>query len=250
MRRSGVAVSLPPSGERLVALLALRRQAQELDAVARAVWPGTAASPRRRLLETLLARMPDAVAEGIDVDGERVVLDGAWEVDLDRALEAARRLYLDPRPVGADLLVFRLDLLPGWSAPWLDEVQARYRRVRMSVLRRLGPHQLESGEVDDAVDIALELVAEDPYSEEAQLLLARALVARGDVALARRLLDRFRHRHLHEIGAEPSPRFRSFVARIEHPTHDGAAAAPIRPPVAPVAGGRAPARGGSDAPRR
>lgn len=221
VRHAGGRVELPPAGERLVALLALRRYAQAREVVARAVWPATTPSPGGRLLDALLVRLPTPVREGIDVapDGS-LVLRGPWDVDLDRALDAARRLHVDPTPVGADLVVFRLDLLPGWCAPWLDDVQDRYRRLRMSVLRRLGHHQLAAGEVDDAADIALELVADDPCADDAQLLLVRALVARGDVALARRTLDRFRRRLRHELGAEPSPEIRRLGALLEHPARD------------------------------
>ncbi|QGG95022.1 AfsR/SARP family transcriptional regulator [Actinomarinicola tropica] len=222
VRAGGVRVDLPAAGERLVALLALRRGPQTRDVVARAVWPATTPSPGARLLDTLLGRLSDQVRQGIDVDPHgSLSLGSGWDVDLDQALDAARRLHVDPTPVGADLVVFRLDLLPGWFEPWLDEVQARYRRLRMSVLRRVGRHQLDVGDVDDAADIALELLADDPCNEEAQLLLVEALLARGDHALARRTLDRFRRRLRYELGVEPTAGMRAAIARAEHPARGG-----------------------------
>lgn len=226
VRAEGDTVELPRAGRRLVALLALRRQAQRRAVVAAALWPHAERVRAQRQLAALLGGLPDSVAAHVEVDTDgSVALSRGCVLDLDEALDAARRLHRDPRPVGPDLIVFRFDLLPGWFEPWLTDLQERYHLLRISVLRRLGRHQLEVGSVDDALDIARELVDDDPRREDAQLLLVDALVARGDLALARHHVEVFRRRTRAELGVEPAARWRDVAARIEHPATLGSASA-------------------------
>ena len=209
---------LPRPAERMLAFLALRRQPQTRCAVAAAVWHGTPTARALARLDALCGELPAPVRERISVRGDgRLALDERWSVDLDDALDAARRLHEDPEPRGSDVVLLRLELLPSWYDPWLHDVQDRYHRLRLAVLQRIGRHLLDAGDCDGAVDIALELVAEDELREDAHHLLVAGLASRGDLGQARRSFDRFRARLRRDLGVDPSPRMLELVARLQHP---------------------------------
>ena len=218
VRIGGTSIPLTHDAQRLVALLALRRRPQSRLDVIRAVWPCRTTSRGVRDLRALHDGLPAPVRTHIDVadDGSWSLAEG-WSIDLDEALRASRRLHADPRPDGADLLTFRLALLPGWTDAWLSELQERYRRLRLSVLQRVGHHLLSAHETRHALDIARDIVAEDGLREDGQHLLIAALAQSGRHDLAHQQYVRYRARLRHEWGVAPSPHLRELVSRAHHP---------------------------------
>jgi SARP family transcriptional regulator, regulator of embCAB operon len=220
LRLGGPSVPLTRDAQRLVALLALRRQDQSRDEVIRAIWPCRTTGRGARDLGRLFGTLPDEVRHRITVDDDgRFGLDERWSVDLDGALDAARRLHREPHPQGPDLLVFRLELLPDWNDEWLTDLQDRYRRLRVSVLQRVCRHLLKSHETRAAIDVARELVDRDGLSEDSQHLYIAALAQAGRHDLAHQQFVRFRSRLRHEWGVAPSPELCGLVSRAQHPAH-------------------------------
>jgi SARP family transcriptional regulator, regulator of embCAB operon len=219
VRIGGRSIPLSHDAQHLVALLALRRRASTRIEVLRAIWPCRTASRGIRDLRALYDALPDLVRDRIVVsDDGSWSLDDTWSVDLDDALEASRRLHVDPRPDGADLLMFRLSLLPGWTDDWLSDLQERYRRMRLSVLQRVGHHLLATRQTRLALEIAHDIVAEDGLREDGQHLLIAALAQSGRHDLAHQQFVRYRARLRHEWGVAPSPQLRELVSRAQHPS--------------------------------
>lgn len=218
VRISGRSIPLAHDAQRLVAFLALRRRPQTQTEMIRALWPCRTSSRGLRDLGALVASLPDAVRRGLLIDDdERCSLDDGWTIDLDAALEASRRLHEDPRPRGSDLSLFRLALLPEWSDEWLVDLQERYRRLRLSVMQRMGAHLLETHHTRSATEVARAMVAEDPIREDAQHLLIAALAQSGRHDLAHQQFVQFRARLRHEWGVAPSPQLHELVSRVHHP---------------------------------
>lgn len=219
VRIGGRSMPVTHDAQRLVAFLTLRRRSQSRMEVIRAIWPCRTASRGVRDLRALFDALPQPIRDRVEIDddGAFSILEG-WTVDLDAALVASRRLHIDPRPDGADLLLFRLPLLPGWDDEWLSDMQERYRRLRLSVLQRMGHHLLASGRTKAALDVAHEIVAEDGMREDGQHLLIGALAQSGRHDLAQQQYVRYRARLRHEWGVAPSPHLRELVSRAQHPS--------------------------------
>ena len=215
-------VDLGRGAQRLLALLALRRHPQPRTAVAHALWPEASASRGVIRLAQAIRQLPEQLRGGVLVDADgRIGLDPMWTIDLDDALDAARRIHAGGPPVDLDLIVFRLDLLPGWFDRWLVDVQERYRRLRLSVLTRLARHHLAGGDAHTVVGIARELVEEDPLREDYQHLLVAGLARAGDPVEALEQYHRFRARLRLEWGAAPSGELVAAVSRTLHPSAAG-----------------------------
>ncbi len=218
VRIGGHSMPLTHDAQRLVALLALRRRPLARLDVIRAVWPCRTASRGVRDLRALYDALPDQIRTRVEVDEDGAwSLAEGWTIDLDAALVASRRLHGDPRPDGIDLLMFRLGLLPGWDEEWLGDLQERYRRLRLSVLQRVGHHLLATHQTRLALELAHDIVAEDGLREDGQHLLIASLAQSGRHDLAHQQYVRYRARLRHEWGVAPSPQLRALVSRVQHP---------------------------------
>ena len=217
VRVGGRSIPLTHDAQRFVALLALRRRSVARIEVIRSIWPCRTASRGVRDLGALHASLPAAVRAGIDLDGDGFALAPGWVFDLDGALEASRRLHVNARPQGTDLLTFRLALLPDWTDEWIVDLQDRYERLRLSVLQRMGHHLLAMHETRAAMEVARALVEHDDLREDGQHLLIAALAQSGRHDLAHQQFVRFRARLRHEWGVAPSPRLHELVSRAQHP---------------------------------
>ncbi len=216
---AGRTVELDHDAERLVALLALRRRRVARGEVIRALWPCRTTARAVRDLRHLYDRLPDEVRRRVDVDEDGTLgLVGEWTVDLDLALAASRRLHRDPGADAADIVTFGHGLLPDWDDEWLSELQDRYRRLRLSVLQRVGHHLLATGRLRGAVELGRMIVSEDGMREDGQHLLIAALARSGRHDLAHQQYVRYRARLRHEWGVAPSPQLHALIARAHHPS--------------------------------
>ena len=138
----------------------------------------------------------DAAGSGTDVARARALLataTGADPADACRLLGEARSLWR-----GVALAEFD-DVGP------LAALAVTLHALRDSVERAYATAAIDAGAADEAVEVASTLVAADPLSEAAVLILMRALDAAGRAADALRAGHDHRHRLLTETGLEPSP---------------------------------------------
>ena len=138
----------------------------------------------------------DAAGSGTDVARARALLATATGADA----ADARRLLADARSLWRGVALAEFDDV----AP-LAALAVNLNALRDSVERAYASAAIDAGAADEAVEIAATLVAADPLSEVAVLILMRALDAAGRAADALRAGHDHRHRLVTDTGLEPSP---------------------------------------------
>lgn len=201
--RSGQVAELPESSRRLVAFLGLAERPCQPTLVAAALWPDR---PEHRALANLRqARWKLTSYAGDDVVqscGGVLSLSCAVRTDLDELSALGRMIAVRPDAL-PDLRcasAFLLELLPGWYEDWIiierERIRQIHRRYAEAAIREL----LSRGCTTDALDLALRLVADDPFQESAQRVLLTVYCAEGNFAEACRHLQRFNNMLLQELG--------------------------------------------------
>jgi DNA-binding SARP family transcriptional activator len=201
----------------LFALLVLeRRRTLSRQALADALWPGTAPRSQDGSIRALLTGVrrvfgPESIAgrdsvqlvlpDGATVDVEQV---SAALADAEAALargdhDAACVAARTAAALSSD------ELLAGLSAPWIDDRRAELEELSLRALEVEGLAALAAGRPQVAERAARRLVERAPFREPAYELLMQALAAQGNVAEATLAYDRLRTLLREALGTSPSP---------------------------------------------
>lgn len=97
------------------------------------------------------------------------------------------------------------EYLTGLYSDWALRRRERLRRLYALCLQRLAESEVRLNRYDDAAQHWLQLVAMDPYNEEAQRGLMAFYVRRGEVAKAAEHYLRYAKLLRDELGVEPGP---------------------------------------------
>lgn len=229
----GVPVELTAGGDRLVALLACRRDVLPRHVVAGLLWPDVSDGRAQANLRSALYRLPEQCRRGLVVSSaRRVGLASGVQVDLAAAVAAAERL-VNGAAVPADLagggmvrglLVF--DVLPDWyELDWVIEERESFRQLRLHALEILCKRLAETGWYGGAVAAGLAAVRAEPLRESAHRALITAHLEEGNYGEAARQYQRCRMLLREELGVDPSPRLQQLLgdARWLPRQRDGAA---------------------------
>jgi DNA-binding SARP family transcriptional activator len=220
----GRQVSLAPSGQRLVAFLALQDRWIPRSLCAGTLWPDSpevhaAANLRSVLWRLNLARHPLvhtsrsdlrlASAVWVDVhemtgDAERLFRSAGAGPGTDGDVGVGPSLDVDPRAFGADLL-------PDWTDDWVMVERERLRQLRLHALEVLCDRLTSAGRYGEAVQAGLAAVKAEPLRESAQRSLIRAHLAEGNLGEAVRQYRAFRQLLLEELGVTPSAELEGLV---------------------------------------
>ena len=153
--------------------------------------------------ERLLA---DAVA-AVDVPGlldetdPGVLSLGAdVEVDLAEAMRLIRGLPTMPADTPVDTTVLTADILPGWSAAWIEIERERFRQLRLYAIEERSQRLITAGRFDHAVAMAKVAVRTAPSRESARRALIEAYVAQGDLAAAVNEYDEYQELLRSSVG--------------------------------------------------
>jgi predicted ATPase/DNA-binding SARP family transcriptional activator len=151
-------------------------------------------------------------------------------LEVDRAAQAARTTG-DPDDAARAADLYTGTLLPDdLYEPWTEEPRERLAVRHLELLRAAGRYE--------------ELVEADPLDEEAQLVLVRDQLSRGERRTALRSLDRMTELYRRELGVEPSPVALALRKEAEElPVEPSIPKQRATPPV------KAPSRGRLPAPR-
>ncbi len=216
---------LPVSGgsERLLAFVALHRQAVGRLLVAGTLWSEVSEGRAYATLRSALARLDRASRETLQVTPVSLELGQGVVVDLRDARALAHRLLRPTPPAEADLSAaaiasLSLDLLPLWYDDWVLLEAEDWRQLRLHALEALVGGLTAARRFGDAAAAAGAAVRADPLRESAQAALIRVHLAEGNQGEALRAFDRF-SRLLHtDLGLVPTPGLRELVADLLQPS--------------------------------
>jgi DNA-binding SARP family transcriptional activator len=133
-------IVLPPSAQRVVALLALRDRPLSRGRLARVLWPDCSAERSLADLRTALWRVNQARTPLVTIVGVHLRLHREIEVDVHALMEfgraAAHRNATSAiaELVGISWPELALDLLPDWDDDWLLDDRERVRQLRLHAL--------------------------------------------------------------------------------------------------------------------
>jgi DNA-binding SARP family transcriptional activator len=215
-RSQGTTVELPPSTQRLLALLAIQARPVQRLFVAGMLWTDACEGRAAGALRTALWRAGGTDGGLVDAHHSRLALSPDVVVDLRDTTARARSLLRDPRrPDRQDVeaLLDCGDLLPDWYDDWVIVERERFRQLRRQALDVLCELLLEEGVLSDAAEAAVAAVAADPLRESAHRALMRVHLAQGIACEALRQYERCRSLLAH-LGLEPSGTMEELVAPL------------------------------------
>lgn len=202
----GTPLDLLPSGQRLIAYLAVTHRVLQRRHVAFALWLDTTEQRAMANLRSVVWRVNRAAPGLLGPAGPAIRLAPGCDVDL-HELGAHCRGVL----AGAEIEPSALlgpgtgELLPDWSEEWVLGERERVRQLRLHAMERLSERRLSEGELAWAVELALAVVVEDPLRESAHRCLIRAHLEQGNYVDAFRRYDIYRGQLYEQLGLPPSP---------------------------------------------
>ncbi len=212
-RRAGVALPTTPAGQRLIALLAVRRRPIARGTVAGILWPEATEARACASLRTELWKLGKIDSPVQVLADGRLGLDPTVTCDLDEATELAHRL-IDGDATTPTIGVARLllhDLLPDWAEDWLEVERTRFHQLRLHALDALCDRQAREQRYAAAVDTALAAIDADPYRESSRRCLVAAYLGEGNLRDAIDEVRTFERLLADELEAEPTNALRSMI---------------------------------------
>jgi DNA-binding SARP family transcriptional activator len=210
-------IGMPASGQRLIALLALKDRPVGRFYVAGTLWPEYSTERSLADLRTALWRVNQSCEHLISATPSLLRLDEGIEIDVRNLVAFARLLTGDAdlsRPTDLDMMSLSGlvgDLLPDWYDDWLLDERERLRQTRLHALERLARLLSASGRHADAIQAALAAIRLEPLRETAHRTLIEIHLAEGNWWEARRQFERCRLLLQRELGVEPSDSIRHLL---------------------------------------
>jgi DNA-binding SARP family transcriptional activator len=219
----GQEISLPLSGQRLVAYLGLHSGPILRVHVAGTLWPDTTERQALANLRTALWRLGAALPSMVQATQQHVALGSRVHVDFSDAVVRAHDLSVWKPSQGEDVgwagaidshqawSLLEADLLPDWCEDWVLAEQERFHQLRIHALETMSTGLATLGKFGEAIEAGLVAVAADPLREPAQRTLIRAYLAEGNLANASAQYESFRAMMQGELGCPPSVSFESLL---------------------------------------
>lgn len=206
----GRTIDLPVGAQQLLAYLALHGPSTRC-AVAGSLWPEVTDAQALASLRTRVWRLRKCVPGILHTTGQVLALGSGTWVDSQAQEDLAARLLhhhvQDPLALLSAMPLLRSgELLPGWYDEWVTLERERLRQLRLQALEAAVQLLLEHGELDVALDLALQAVQAEPLRESAYAALIRVHLAEGNLAEARRQFAFCSELMQRELGLGPSPR--------------------------------------------
>ncbi|MBB4986710.1 AfsR/SARP family transcriptional regulator [Streptomyces nymphaeiformis] len=211
VRCAGRAVAVPPSGQRLVAYLALRIGAGRTVA-AGALWPEASEEKSQASLRTAVWRVNRAAPGLVVTRGTHVSLAPDAVVDNREFTARVRRILrpsmdAQPPPVDDDGYAWLLrggELLPGWYDDWVLLEQEHTLQLRLHALEAAARRMAVHGRYAGALELAFEAVRLEPLRESASSAVIAVHLSEGNAVDAVRHYEWFRRLLDAELGLQPS----------------------------------------------
>jgi DNA-binding SARP family transcriptional activator len=221
LRCDGELVSLPPSAQRLLALLALHDRPLLRPFVAGTLWLDTPDERASANLRSSLWRLNRPGPRLVDATSVQLRLAPDVRVDVRETASLAHQLLSRPTGLPGDEAELAPDprlltgeLLPDWYDDWVMFERERLRQLSLHALEALGEQLLDVGRLGEALEAALEAVAMEPLRESSHRLLIRIHLAEGNGAEAIREFELCGRLLRDQLGLEPSPQLVRLVANL------------------------------------
>jgi DNA-binding SARP family transcriptional activator len=219
LRCAAVSIELPPSAQRLLALLALHERPLRRPHVAGTLWLDTPEERASANLRSSLWRLNRPGPKLVEATNLQLSLAPEIRVDVREAAALAHRLLAASGPAeGADIDLdpARLtgELLPDWYDDWVLIERERLRQLSLHALEALGERLLAAGRLGGALEAALAAVAMEPLRESAHRLLIKIHLTEGNAAEAIRQFELCRTLFRDQLGLAPSQELTRLVADL------------------------------------
>jgi DNA-binding SARP family transcriptional activator len=217
LRRGREELRIATSGQRLIALLALKNRPVGRIHAAGTLWPDYSTDRSLGDLRTTLWRIRRSCDQVVVASPSNLWLEGHIEVDVRDLVAFARRLSRPETAPGAadlDSVPFASlvdDLLPDWYDDWLLDEREELRQTRLHALESLAWQLNACGRHADAIQAALAAVRLEPLRETAHCTLIQIHLAEGNRSEACRQFERCRRMLRDELGVEPSDSMRNLL---------------------------------------
>lgn len=216
-RHEGSVYALPPSLQRVCALLALTRRRLTRSEIAGTLWPELSEERASANLRQVLWRARTRESP-VDPTGTSIVLRPDIAVDAYLVVDVARTLLATPPDQVADSLLdpWRLsgELLPSMSDLWLVAYREQLRELRVNALDVIARVAVSRGRNTLAIAAAHQAVTLDGLRESSVRCLIEAHTAHGNTAEAARLYRGYTRRLAQETGMAPSSLFSEMGAAL------------------------------------
>ncbi len=218
--RAGVdALDIPPSAQRVLALLAIHDRPLQRMYVASTLWLDSSEEHANACLRTALWRLRGPHAPLVRAGAGVLTLDPSVSVDLWEQTKRARAALNAPElpsPPEIEALSTTSDVLPDWYDDWVVIAREQFRQKRLHALERLCERLAAEGRFAEASEAGLAAVAADPLRESAHRTVIRAHMSEGNANEALRQYAFYRGLLLRELDLEPTPAIERLLPRCAH----------------------------------
>lgn len=221
LRCDGEPVSLPPSAQRLLALLALHDRPLLRPHVAGTLWLDTPEERASANLRSSLWRLNRPGPRLVEATTFQLRLAPEVQVDARETAALAHRLLARPErstedeaELAPDPHLLTGELLPDWYDDWVMLERERLRQLSLHALEALGERMLAAARLGEALEAALAAIAMEPLRESAHRLLIRIHLVEGNAAEAIREFELCCRLFREQLGLEPSPQLAQLVENL------------------------------------
>jgi LuxR family transcriptional regulator, maltose regulon positive regulatory protein len=150
----------------------------------------------------------------------------AYHIDLEEfdrlaaESEAARRAGQTERYLShyeAAVKLYRGEFMQGCYGDWVEEQRAYYRTQYLHMLETLSAAAAQSGAWTQALQLAQQVLRDDPFREAVHCLVLRAQAALGNRAAVKEQYESLRRLLREELGVEPAARTRKVFKQLFDP---------------------------------
>lgn len=219
LEADGTPVAVHPSGQRLIAFLALNGCTRRAVAAA-ALWPEVDRLHTHGRLRTVIWRLHRQVPGLLVSRSDELTLAASTAVDVSELRDGT-----------ATAESYRLELLPGWYDDWVLLEREHVRQIALRALERLADRFIAEGRCGEALRVAQEAVRLEPLRESAHRAVIAVHLAEDNAIEALRQYAILQHLLEINIGVPPSVKTRDMLqARFPLLAADGVAALSRRLP--------------------
>jgi DNA-binding SARP family transcriptional activator len=218
----GEVINLAAIPRAMLAHVALEGRSLARRALEETLWSGLERATATKRLSQVLWRVRDATGDRIvEATDTEISLRPDVFVDWDHAEAMARKIAIfgvDEREAVADperWAPFKSLLLPDHTCAAARAAQLSWNHVRLLALNRLAEAILSAGDSVTAVDFAASAIQVDELTEWPYLVIANAHLDRGNVGLARKVVNDYAELLKKRCDVPPSVKLQAHLRRFK-----------------------------------